>query len=340
MDVLLLRTWLANIGNAFIDAGAKTILERSTPNARVHEVSGHPSYAADKKALGQAAGLSHVFGSAGDRLDETLRRRRDTKQNVAQIAEYLDPDVAVLPGCTLYRDVLAKYRNVLESLSDRGTRIVFLGAGGGDYSRASVDYVTDALTGIDTTALLTRDARAYDLYAHMFEYAYDGIDCAFFVDEWYVPPEANAEFSIFTFDKQAEPAGLDRGGDRVIRPSHTPFGHGTPFDGHLPAVWDHVKTTRRTPDENFFVSDLPRDYLFWYANADTTHADRIHACVPALAYGNRARFHYDTPRAALFDQLPLDGITERPVAVPTEALERAKREQVAAAESALSLALA
>jgi len=85
--------------------------------------------------------------------------------------------------------------------------------------------------------------------------------------------------------------------------------------------------------ENVFVSDLVTDYLFLYANADVVRSDRIHACLPALTYGNRAQFYFDTPRANLFDRVPIDGdATSEPVRFDMDDLEREKDAQVDALE--------
>jgi hypothetical protein len=340
MEILLLRTWLPNIGNGFIDMGAKRILRRAAPNAHIYEVSGYPNYAADRIAMGQLAGMNDVFGSKAERLKDALRRRRSAKGSMVNVAEYIDADLAVLPGCILYKHALVKYEDVLRSLHDRGIDIVFLGAGGGDYTPETRTYVANILDEIEAVALLTRDRRAYECYESAFEFAYDGIDCAFFIDDWYTPPDPNERFAVFTFDKQAEPTALAAEYDEVIRPDHVPFGHSLPFDGCVPTMWDKYKTAWRRTNKNVFLSDSLTDYLFWYANADVTHADRVHACIPALAFGNRAQFHYETPRASLFEQVPVGRITERPVSLDRSKLDRIKESQVSAMAEALDVASA
>lgn len=68
-------------------------------------------------------------------------------------------------------------------------------------------------------------------------------------------------------------------------------------ENELKTAYDELKRG------NLYVSDNIRDYLFMYSNANEVHADRIHACVPALVYGGKIKFYYDTPRGRLFDGL-------------------------------------
>jgi len=95
---------------------------------------------------------------------------------------------------------------------------------------------------------------------------------------------------------------------------------------------------RRCSRRRTSVSDLVTDYLFLYANADVVRSDRIHACPPALTYGNcRAQFYFDTPRANLFDRVLIDGdATSEPVRFDMDDLEREKDAQVDALEEGIA----
>jgi hypothetical protein len=164
--------------------------------------------------------------------------------------------------------------------------------------------------GID--ALVTRDSSAYDAYATSVSEAYEGIDCAFFIDDWYDPPTLDSNFVAATFDKLDEPdIETDK---KIIRPHHAPFDllrdvyEGSDFVGNtlkLGRRWTSSNELETAYDElekgNLYVSDNVRDYLSIYANASEVHADRIHACIPGLVYGADIKFYYDTPRGRLFD---------------------------------------
>ncbi|AFO56942.1 MULTISPECIES: polysaccharide pyruvyl transferase family protein [unclassified Natrinema] len=336
MRILLLRTWTTNIGNGFIDYGARAMLERAFPDAEIVETGGYPNHAADTAALWRGTRkLERMAGySEGDYESPTHRLRR----NAVNISELLDADLAVLPGCVLSRPTFRKYFETLRRLRERDIPIVIVGGGGEEYDAAERNDVAAVFDALDIEVLLTRDRTAYEAYSDLVEYRYDGIDCSLFVPDRYQPPAANQAFDIHTFDKQAEPD--IEGTATIIRPDHAPFDE--PY--HFP-VGERARELvgLETPlfeTENAFVSDLVTDYLFLYANADVVRSDRIHACLPALTYGNRAQFYFDTPRAHLFDRVPIDGdVTSEPVRFDMDALEREKAAQVAALEEGIATVL-
>lgn len=320
MKITLLRTWEVNIGNGFIDKGAKMAIQRSFPDADIVEVSGYPNLAASRRDAGLLPDVP-VF----DSLPSYGTRWGDGSNlsNVVNVAEFVDSDLAVLPGCILYDHVLERYAPVFESLKERDIPIILLGAGGLDYSSQTKKYVREFIDAIDPAGIITRDSNAYEAYKNDVEHAYDGIDCAFYIDEWYQPPEANEELVVSTFDKGDEPAiATDK---RIIRADHHPL-----CQPNADLRSQYKKYTEKTEffqEENVMVSDLLEDYLFFYANATQTHSDRIHACVPTLAYGNAAQFWFETPRGALFDRVTTDDITQKATTLDQDTLEEEKTRQ-------------
>lgn len=322
MRLLLLRTWLTNIGNGFIDMGAKASLERAYPDAEIVTASGFGAYTGYHRRLGIFSGIQGLSDQVADLAE---RRRTPRKHDALNISNLVDCDVAVLPGCTLYPGALEPYRETLRDLSDRGIPIVLLGAGGMDYSPETRRYVRDVLEEVGIEGMITRDIRALEAYDGLVHEARDGIDCAFFIDDYYTPPRADREFDVHLFDKINEPRiGSPR---TVVRPDHSPFGYAKPYKGLVKQAWSTLTDTG--PQDNEFRSDVIEDYLFLYANATETHADRIHACVPALVYGNRARFYYETPRALLFEQFHDLDTRSNLVELSDKQLQERKRTQVA-----------
>jgi len=334
MRILVLKTWLQNIGNGFIDKGAVTVVREAFPDAEIIEVSGFPNYTDNvepteirtdttlvswlrQSKLARTASTLISY-SRSDNSDQTIDDEYFEGQrggNMVNVAEFIDADIAVFPGCVLYRHALDKYIQTLQHLNDTSTPIVLLGAGGGNYEPQTVETVRKILDQIQPAALLTRDERAYEKYNDMFELSYNGIDCGLFIDEWYGPPDANQEILAATFDKTNEPE-LDTDA-RVIRPNHGPF----PTYGTNPKA-EYFKKN------DTLLSDSLVDYLMVYANAEETHSDRIHACIPALAYGNRAQFYYDTPRSLLFDRVLTQDITKEPIKIDRNRLKREKSNQI------------
>jgi len=355
MRIILLKTWLYNIGNGFIDMGAKAALEQAMPDAEVVETSGYPNFVAEEKATGNAGNLvSRALGR-----DIGTDRRDEIFGNVVNVAEMLDGDVAVLPGCVLSEHALSRYAPVLESLRERDIPIVLLGASGSSYDDNEYEYVTEQLQRLEPDALITRDNITYDWYADQVPCAERGIDNAFFIDDWFTPPELNEELDVRTFDKRDEPPSLGDGGEyRIVRPHHNSFGY--PFQGITKqfvrqpdrrlnlgnSYVEIAKEILRTPveddlfsEEGVFFSDSLKDYLTIYGNAAETHSDRVHACVPTLVYGNRARLQFSTLRADLFNRVTdEEDITEGFVTIDEERLTTEKEKQVSALRTALKRA--
>ncbi|SEU14047.1 polysaccharide pyruvyl transferase family protein [Natrinema hispanicum] len=326
MKIVILRTWLTNIGNGFIDKGAKAIVRQSFPEADIFEVSGFPNKTEEKVALGPLAGGTwRKLGDTGQKFRDHRFRTHPVRQNMVNLSEFVDADLAILPGCVLYDVGLEPYFQTLLELQARDIPIVILGAGGGDYHRETRQYVTEKLQQLDVCGLIARDTPTYEHYGDVVDVAHNGIDCAFFINEWHTPPESNQQFTVAAFDKVEEPPLQTD--NRTIRPDHNPFGRSKPYQGLPRNVRDRLKNRNNFKRGNVFVSDLVTDYLFLYANTETTHSDRIHACVPTLAYGNQAKFHFDTPRGALFDNVGLSDITDRTVSLD-EGIEEKKEQQV------------
>jgi len=331
MRILLLRTWLTNIGNGFIDKGARAIVRRAFPDAEIIESSGYGRLAVERRgSTGELSGAGELLGpvadsALADALRDTIRHRvqnnKRAQDAVISVADLVDVDIAVLPGCVLYDHGIGTYWKTLQRLNESGVPIILLGAGGGDYDSETNNQVTNYLGELNIGGLITRDSTAYDCYADWIENTHDGIDCAFFIDEWYEPPTSNREFVAATFDKKDEPSL--RTNEMILRPDHAPFG--SPLMGIIPRMRDKPVDFEA---ENVMISELLEDYLFVYANAKETHADRIHACVPALVYGNKARFYYRTPRGDLFDKVLTDDIKSRLVQLEEKRVERLKTEQV------------
>jgi hypothetical protein len=189
---------------------------------------------------------------------------------------------------------------MLSVLAEKQTPLILLGAGGGHYDAKTGAGVRSILAKLNLVGVITRDMAAFQLYQGCAPQLHLGIDCAFFVKWAYTPPTSDVRFVAATFDQIPEPPLPE--GIRIVRPNHEPFGYARPFEGVIKTVWSWLRRNRyRYKKWDFFVSDSVEDYLFIYANAQTTYADRVHACVPALVYGNKAQFFYETPRAGVFD---------------------------------------
>lgn len=325
MRVLQLRTWITNIGNGFIDKGAKMCIEKAISNPEITEVSGlgqKASYQTGLPFLKEY--VLDIFGRG-----HNIQSYAPKKSPSFSISEHLDFDVAILAGCVLDRH-LEWYEPILQEISDRNIPIILLGVGGLSYDEKTKSRIQETLSKLNIQGMITRDDDAYRCYSDYVEHAYRGIDCAFFINDWYNPPDSLEEFIASTFDKDSEPPyETDL---KIVRPYHKSLS--TPMSGLTTVVGEIMIQRLRQHRVNFFnknnilVSDLLEDYLFVYKNSVETHSDRVHACVPSLVYGNRAKLHIDTPRSGLFDRVLKQDITNEVVEVDQDRLSKAKTEQV------------
>lgn len=353
MKIVILRTWITNIGNGFIDKGCRAALERAKPEADIVEVSGYPNFAADEKARGD---IGDLFSKLFDISVFDKPENPQALQNVVNMSELHDADLAVLPGCVLTSHALRKYTPTLRDLHKRDIPIILVGAGGGVYTDDMQQYVREKFSEFQPTALLTRDAKAYECYSQSVEYSYEGIDCAYFINDWYEPPSLNEDLIALTFDKHKEP-NLNRSKQK-IRPHHAPFGW--PFQGVTKSMFRpegrifnpkslYIGLLRdvlnRPFDKNFFddpnsfFSDNLKEYLMIYGNVEETHSDRVHACLPTMVYGGQAKFYHSTPRAGLFDQVTDGNIKDELTGIDPEKLEKMKDRQLTALKEAIETAI-
>jgi len=106
---------------------------------------------------------------------------------------------------------------------------------------------------------------------------------------------------------------------RIVRTDHAahPPLYRKVFKSYMLGYWPF-----RRP--NCYISDVPEGYLHLYRHVPLTISERVHACVPAIAFGNYAWLISKTKRARLFSRIGLDDITRRPVRADPAVLRREK----------------
>jgi len=315
MRIVLLKTWLTNIGNGFINKGAGVCLRKAFPDADIIEFSLFPQYTA------MQSGLKNVFQFRYG----TIRAIPGEQRIVNVLNLFKEADLVVVPGAILYKNWIPTFMKILQK-GNNETSVVFLGCGGSP-NPEEIGYIKDRLRAIKCRlkALFSRDTETFDYYSDIFDFSYDGIDCGFFVSDWYRPPRCDEEFIVATFDKIKEPKLNSK--YKVIRLSHSSLG--TPFAGFIREMYSTISCARINiwRKDNTFFSDSLEDYLFFYANAKEVHSDRVHACVAALSYGVPARLYYSTHRAKLFEKVLGDAgenITKKIVCIDHDKLEKEK----------------
>lgn len=331
LNILLLRTWSTNIGNQIIEAGARVCLSTCFPGANLIDASGLPDHLDYyRKSLYRGA---HPNESRSNQLS-IREKKADEDSSVVNIATLLeDVDIVVLPGCTL-DFTLDKLFRTLKSLSRKRIPLVLLGAGGIDYDQSTCSKVREILDELHPSAIITRDSSAFEAYSDMFEFAFKGIDCGFFVNEWYSPPKVSNPFVVLAFDSMREPIIETKW--RIIRACHSALAFTYVENPLFNFCSKHLGlgSGRSLKRKGLLLSDLVTDYLFLYANAREVHSDRIHACVAALSYGNPARLYSHTARAELFDGIVTGDINNELVDVDSKKLDEQKKRHLESVKEA------
>lgn len=327
MKIVIFRVHKINIGEAIVTKGAIGCVKKAFPEADVMEVSLYPDKISNRI---QEDSLLTNFRSITGFSTET------TAGNHTRIVDLLDADLAVIPGGIL-RTGIDQFMRTFRILREKQIPIVLLGAGG----NGSIEYTSSELyekinnffEELDVQVLITRDSLAYDAFSAEVEFSHDGIDCGFYINNWYDPPDASKEFSTIAFDKSKAPD--IRTENTTIYPIHKPFDN--PHWSLSRRIWSTIRGSdyggvnvrkEMQSKDNVFISDNVREYLFLYANTTVTHTDRMHSCIPTLAYGGKARVYTNDLRRHIFDGLVDGNVLAEPVSTLDSKVKEKKAEQI------------
>lgn len=304
---LYIGSWPQNIGNAFFDLGARAILQQAVPEATFYPMGGavHWMFNASSK---------YQRGRISNRLDDVLKRKHPPTGNSIEIGQFAEVDLIVFAGMSMCREFVENNGKTFIDASKRGVAILGLGAGGAIYDDDEALVFSDFLNNLSKSAIITRDDDTNDLFSGRIENMWSGIDCAFFLPDFYSPPRlAIDKYDVENFDYEKTHPVINHAGRRVIYTHHDLWG---------PLSKKYIEKP------NTLVSDVPEDYLTLYSQVTETYADRVHACVASLAYGNRARLYSSTPRKALFSKVGAKNITAEVSSLDMSLLKTLKDKQI------------
>jgi len=246
-------------------------------------------------------------------------------KNVLDMISTIKADYVVFSGAILTIGFFNMFETIFNNLKKRDTKIIFYGCGGSNYSNLEVEYVRKKIEEIKPYALITRDSVAFRCYKDLAEHSFNGIDCAFFVNQLPVkdveidlPP-----YVVLTFDR-FDRIDIERKLERelsekymIVKTSHTPVPTMTLFG-----------VPKRVGEPNVLISDSPYDYLILYAHTEETHTDRVHACVATLSFGKPCRLYTETTRAELFKRVGADDINKKVVYPNIKKIEEKQKSQI------------
>lgn len=308
--------WPTNIGNAFIDFGIRYSIKKAMPNSKVYFASNAVSW------------IYYTYSKP-----KRLEFIRNNKKNVnfLDLRGIIKADFYVFGGSMLTTNWFKKYSRVFDELVKKDSKIIIYGAGGVTYSKKEINEVREYLKKMNIFAFISRDKKAFENYHDLAEYSYDGIDCAFFINDAFTPAKLDLpEYVVFTFDSMAEPNLKVE--EKIIRTHHAPwrFLSNQIFSKNdLKIFLGRIKHHQTNIiKKNDLLSDLPDDYLNLYANCEATYSDRVHACVATLSFGNSTRLYSKSARSFLFDRIGLSSIREDLVSLDRKIIEKEKKKQI------------
>ena len=328
--IYLKSEWIDNIGNAFIDLGAiKSIMQAG--EAYKNEVfllpfSQYPfTILSGFNSHSIAYHLPSWMITLFDRISSDLSRKIKkivkfqwqgiaTKRidYVADIISSVKADFMVISGAVLTKDFFNINKKLLARIKKNGIKIIFNGVGGNDYSDDEVEFVRKNLEAIEPYALIARDEVAFRKYKDLAEFAFNGVDCAFYLNQYPMreielnyPPHVVLTFddifdtrNITILEKELERELSDK--FLVIKTIHA-------VDPQLALLRFNLLRSK----SNVLISDSPFDYLVLYAHTKATFTDRVHACVATLTFGNPCRLFTRSPRALLFKNIDAEDVTRK-----------------------------
>lgn len=314
--ILFTSVFYNNIGNGFIDLGAEATI-KSMPSSygiRLMKLSQCANFAASmdwKFRLRENAVVSYIWTNLMRRFAKNLHDKAYKTINsydVISPALITKCDYFIIPGCVLTVPFFTIYGNLLREKKNQGAKIIFLGASGNHYTPEEVSFVKSWLKELEPHALMFRDPIAYNAYRYESPNVYNGIDNVFFVNKIDIPNFENIvdPYYVLNFDLKENISiqrELEQGSlkdKNIIYTNHKPY--------------PYSKITKEVKNGKI-ISDFPLDYLAIYKNVEITFSDRVHACIPTLSFGNKARLYSKSARKALFENVGLQDISNKPVKI-------------------------
>lgn len=285
--------WPTNIGNAFFEFGVKATLDLAFPDCEVYHIGGTTHWLVNHAA--------------------SRHKMNCVKGNSFEIGEVADIDLIVFAGMSMCKEFVDNNGISFLRAANRGVATLLLGTGAALYTEDEANYYADFLNSLSRYAVITRDDDTFNLYKDKIKNISAGIDSAFFLPDYYVPPKLELPpYNVVNFDSYETPPEMLHNVDHIIYTHHN--------------ILDIRKSHIDKP--NTLISGVPEDYLTLYSQVNETHSDRIHACVATLAYGKKAKLYSNTPRKSLFSKINAHKITDQVVALDMDLLKQLKRDQV------------
>jgi hypothetical protein len=309
---LYIGSWPQNIGNAFFDLGAREILRQAFPQASLFPVGGachwmfrastehhhHQKYFINK--------LCHKMGMNVHRHDYT--------RNSFEIGEIAELDILVFAGMSMCKEFVVNNGITFQKAAKRKVAVLGLGTGAAEYTEEEAEIFSNFLNGLGKAAVITRDDDTFFMFVDKLDNIASGIDSAFFLPDYYKPPKLDLPpYDIVNFDGDVQIPEIEHSVTHIINTHHDLWG---------------ILPPKYITEPNTLISDVPEDYLTLYSQVHELYSNRVHACIAALAYGNKAQLFSKTPRKSLFHKLGIQDISDKICSIDMDLLYKMKKQQV------------
>jgi len=315
-------TWPTNIGNAFIDLGSMQSLKVAAPNSRIHFVSLFPKWlfgtqrtTKDRLIIRFARRLPTWMREIPSRRtkDRITKKVSENVKYCFDLMSVIKVDYAVVSGMVLCEEFIRLIGPTFSKLKDKKVKIIINGGGGSIYSDKEVNEFRKFLERIKPYAFISRDEQSFKNYQDLAEHSLNGIDCAFFINDYFTPAKLELpKYVILNFDHHPEPE-LNIHDRLIIRTHHSCWGGVS--KGYL-------------GKNNTLIASIPHDYLELYANTEALYSDRVHACVVTLSFGRPCKLYTKTPRASLLDKVGATTVKDKLTYPNIKKLDKEKEKQL------------
>lgn len=303
---LFTSVFFNNIGNGFIDLGAEEAVKRALPsNANLIKMSQCANFAASMSrsfAIKENPFVNwvwvHTMQKHAKKIHDKTYRTVSTL-DVMSVPKLLVLDYLIIPGCVLTVPFFTIYGYFLRDKVRQGCKLIFLGVSGNFYTDYEIQAVSKWLIDLQPYAIMTRDSVAYENYFKYSPNSYNGIDNVFFANLLKLPriKTSPEDYVVINLEEPKHKKIRDNLIKRLGSEKKNIV-----FTNHKPYPYSNIS---KMVKKGIIVSDYPLDYLILYRNASEVYSDRVHACIPTLSFGNKARLYSDSPRKALFQNVEI-----------------------------------
>ena len=312
--------WASNIGNPFFNLGAKYLIEQCLPGVEVIQTDLHAGkcFALKEKHLSNSFNYTQYFS---------------------------DIDAIVLAGPLFDKNFEILFGDILRQAKESNIKVIFLTAGGIEYSAEEVAFCRAILKKYPPFILTTRDEDTYNNYNDLAHHSYNGICTAWFTPDFYPGYDTSnlTQYMTSCFDHTSEPKiNLDGFSVKTKQVVTQEVKHSTfnkvkrLFQKNLPEFIGDYLVIRPVHccikrlyfqlffKKNAFVSQTPYGFLNLYRNTSLTVTDRLHAAVATMAYGNPAILYIKSNRPKLLERLGVESVMNEITRVDMERLNTEK----------------